>query len=408
MPCRGEQPEAERQLAPLRTPPFGSMPDDDERPLPSLFGCTTTRLGCFKDSCGGDCGSAPRAQDRIMDVMASGACGGWQDTCAEPAVACGCGVCTSSADTPCPAAVGKKDSGLACPTTLSEPCSKDEMTNELCLGICSALDQNYYGIEAGSQCFCGNRVRNQAAAGGDPETKTACGAPPSFPKGCTGDAPDAFTTGCACTGKPSEVCGGYRYLEAYEIHGSCSAAHAGTTFSLVVLLCLALYVTLGVAWGRRASGSGSGGLSTHPHFAQWMEIVGLCQDGVVFARGRASSRSESKASHAGSTQYGSVAARGDRDNDDDEEGEEEGGKDQGEGRSRRSGKRGVGGKRGRSRGKEKRRGKDRSRKESSEGEAPPRPPPAPAPAPAAAPRQTAPPPTAHVPNQSLARSLAWA
>jgi hypothetical protein len=58
------------------------MPDADTRPLPSLFGCTTTRLGCFEDSCGADCGTAPRVQARIMDIFPSGACGGWQDDCA--------------------------------------------------------------------------------------------------------------------------------------------------------------------------------------------------------------------------------------------------------------------------------------------------------------------------------------
>ena len=95
---------------------------------------------------------------------------------AEPAVACGCGVCTASADTPCPDAVGKKDSGLACPSILSEPCKKSEMTNEYCLAACSALGQQFFVMEAGSQCFCGNRVRNQAEAGGKPEASTAVSA----------------------------------------------------------------------------------------------------------------------------------------------------------------------------------------------------------------------------------------
>jgi hypothetical protein len=282
---------------------------DDIDPLPSLYGCTTTRVGCLSDNCGGDCGTAPRVQARIMDVFASGTCGGWQDSCPSPAVACGCGVCMASADTPCPEAVGKKGAGLACPAALSEPCKKSDMSQSLCLGICSALGQRYFALEAGSQCFCGQQIRNQAGAGSGAEAKTAClgsKSAPSFPKGCTGSEPDSTTTGCACTGKPAEVCGGYRWLEAYEIHGSCTdlLPRSGTAFSTVLLLCVGLYIGLGVVWGRRVAGhgraattagGGSGGkglqlLAAHPHFQQWKALAGLCGDGIAFARARSSGR----------------------------------------------------------------------------------------------------------------------
>eukprot|EP01051_Picozoa_sp_SAG22_P000863 SAG22_NODE_28_length_28728_cov_19.603619_6_plen_453_part_00 len=284
---------------------------DDIDPLPSMYGCTTTRVGCLSDSCGDDCGTAPRVQARIMDVFASGPCGGWQESCPSPAVACGCGVCTASADTPCPEAVGKKGDGLACPSALSEPCKKSDMSQSLCLGICSALGQRYFALEAGSQCFCGQQIRNQAGAGSGAEAKTAClgsKSAPSFPKGCTGSGADATTTGCACTGKPAEVCGGYRWLEAYEIHGSCTdlLPQSSTAFSTVLLLSVGLYIGLGVGWGRRIAGRGQGGaaatagggsgggggvlllLAAHPHFQQWKALAGLCGDGIAFARARSS------------------------------------------------------------------------------------------------------------------------
>ena len=311
--------------------------DDDDRPLPSLSGCTTTRHGCFLDNCQGDCGSAPRVQGRILSVFPSGKCSGWQDSCAEPAKRCGCGVCTASADVPCPAAVAD-----GCPAEFAEGCSQDELTNEYCLRLCSALGQRYYGIEAGSQCFCGNAILNAAAAGSDPKTATACGATPGFPAGCTGDGPEAQTSGCACKGEPEEVCGGYRYIEIYEIHGSCTAGNAGWGLTGVLLLALGAYAVGGALLGQRrkpgaAVGAGAAGfLSSHPHYGRWAELTALCWDGVAFARG--GRRGAGLGAGQRREGYGSVPSTADSD--------EGGGRSRGRSKheSKRSGKRGSSGK----------------------------------------------------------------
>ena len=102
---------------------------------------------------------------------------------------------------------------------------------------------------------------------------------------------------CVGTGKPSEVCGGYRWGEAYEIHGSCSDFTQGTAFSSILLVCLALYLGVGVAWGRSRVGNRGGLIEAHPHFDNWKEVAGLCEDGMALARSQISSTSTFSGQH---------------------------------------------------------------------------------------------------------------
>jgi hypothetical protein len=48
------------------------------------------------------------------------------------------------------------------------------------------------------------------------------------------------------------------------------------------------YVGGGVLYGRRVRGGGGGGnwLAAHPHGSNWVEVHGLCADGVAFVHGR--------------------------------------------------------------------------------------------------------------------------
>ena len=50
------------------------------------------------------------------------------------------------------------------------------------------------------------------------------------------------------------------------------------------------YVVAGGLYGQRVKGGAGGGgaaalLAAHPHYTRWIEVAGLCEDGVAFARG---------------------------------------------------------------------------------------------------------------------------
>ena len=102
----------------------------------AAHGLSATSLGCFHDSCGGDCEPAPRVMARILGVFPSAKCSGWGQGCAAaPAVACPgkCnGICTASAGESCPS---------SCDPT--QPCSDTAMTPAYCLQQCAALRQRY-------------------------------------------------------------------------------------------------------------------------------------------------------------------------------------------------------------------------------------------------------------------------
>jgi hypothetical protein len=246
--------------------------DDDaglQSAAPRAWGCTTTLVGCFADDCGDDCGASQRARNRIMGVFPSGPCGGTDD-CSAPAQSCPSpmqGLCVASTAETCPKVE----------THVSAECDQSKMTPEYCLRYCSALGQRYMGLEAGSQCFCDNQIRNQAAAGSRPQTKTACSKNADFPNACHGGVQNP--SACPCSGRPGDACGGFNYVTIYEI--SCSSKW-GDVIVAVLLLSGAVYVLGGLYVGRH---SNVRGLRSHPHYPQWKELAALVRDGVGYVRG---------------------------------------------------------------------------------------------------------------------------
>jgi hypothetical protein len=63
-----------------------------------------------------------------------------------------------------------------------------------------------------------------------------------------------------------------------------SVSNWGRGFLLFAALLGAAYVGGGVALGAK-QGAGQTGLKGHPHFRKWVELHGIVQDGVAFARG---------------------------------------------------------------------------------------------------------------------------
>jgi hypothetical protein len=69
-------------------------------------------------------------------------------------------------------------------------------------------------------------------------------------------------------------------LEFYE------ASMLGWTLVCVILGLGAAYVIGGSFYGQRTRAvAGTSLLAAHPHHALWVEVAGLCSDGVAFARG---------------------------------------------------------------------------------------------------------------------------
>ena len=61
------------------------------------------------------------------------------------------------------------------------------------------------------------------------------------------------------------------------------SVHAGVPFIAFLAVTLALYVGAGVPIGAQRSGMPMG-LSAHPHFSAWQELVGLAKDGLAYSQ----------------------------------------------------------------------------------------------------------------------------
>lgn len=62
----------------------------------------------------------------------------------------------------------------------------------------------------------------------------------------------------------------------------------GWVLACGIIVAGTIYAVGGVAYGERITGGGGSGtskLAAHPHYTRWIEIAGLCSDGVAFARG---------------------------------------------------------------------------------------------------------------------------
>ena len=70
-----------------------------------------------------------------------------------------------------------------------------------------------------------------------------------------------------------------------EIH---AASMLGWLFVSAVIGGGAGYVAGGAAYGQRTGGAP--GLAGHPHHAKWVELYGLCSDGLAFAQSRGRGR----------------------------------------------------------------------------------------------------------------------
>ncbi|KAL8946355.1 MAG: hypothetical protein Q9222_007239 [Ikaeria aurantiellina] len=66
----------------------------------------------------------------------------------------------------------------------------DGLTIERCAEFCAGLI--YFGVEAGQECYCGNKINTYAATGGE----DACNTP--------------------CNGNTSQICGGQGALSVYQ------------------------------------------------------------------------------------------------------------------------------------------------------------------------------------------------
>ena len=108
-------------------------------------------------------------------------------------------------------------------------------------------------------------------------------APSSALQPCVGTSPVIMD--------PAFGCG-----KTYEVTYTCDSGWGmmwGMTFLIFATVAGAAYVGGGILAGSKTGGGK--GLSAHPHHGRWMELQGLVQDGVVFARARAQGRQPGRA-----------------------------------------------------------------------------------------------------------------
>ena len=87
---------------------------------------------------------------------------------------------------------------------------------------------------------------------------------------------------------------------AYVSRG-CPASDWGAVFLISIGLFVAAYGVGGVAFGARTKG-GRWAVEAHPHFRQWLEIRGLCLDGLRFVRAGGRNNSVRSVAHRNYTQ----------------------------------------------------------------------------------------------------------
>ena len=83
----------------------------------------------------------------------------------------------------------------------------------------------------------------------------------------------------------AEGCGPRTYSVSVTMAGECFAWTGGAEFVAIVIGVAALY--LGVGMGLRRRQGAQSWQEALPHQRQWLQLLGLVQDGVVFARSRA-------------------------------------------------------------------------------------------------------------------------
>ena len=156
------------------------------------------------------------------------------------------------------------------------------MTLALCAELCYDLGYAISRVEFANQCNCGDKLAAFALAEGgqdlsEAECRSGCA-------GCPGDGPykgRPQCDACKCPGDTNQWCGGGCAMSVREV--VCSW---GSPFLILFTLCMCAYLGGGVAWARKTKGLPMQ-LSSHPHYnGLWVEICGLCADGVEFAQSR--------------------------------------------------------------------------------------------------------------------------
>jgi len=252
--------------------------------------------------------SAPIERTLPFGVGAtSGCCPTSTDPAGTCKGACGPDVCVN-AQTP--------DVASQCPgpgAKCGVKCEPGAMSLTLCAELCNDLGYAISGVEYANQCNCGHQLAAFALAEGGQDTSEAeC---KSGCAGCPGEGPfkgRPQCDACKCPGDKSQWCGGGCAMSVREV--VCSW---GSPFLILFALGLCGYVGGGVAWARKTKGLPMA-LGSHPHHdGLWVEVRGLCMDGVEFAQSQSGVRIVSvgqgrprKGGGDGGGSYGAVDAGG--------------------------------------------------------------------------------------------------
>ena len=189
------------------------------------------------------------------------------------------------------------------------PCDPLEESNAYCAQACidwapripeigSSWATFYVATQAGYACFCGaeehaQRYLTEANKVADAECNAPCG--------CTGPCPPVTSStgsGPSPAGKAGEMCGGGWRNTTMRV--SCGFQW-GAYFLITFTLSCALYLVAGI-YGPLARGSTQGltakqSLTVHPHYHQWVEVVGLAADGAAYVKARQAGKATPLASH---------------------------------------------------------------------------------------------------------------
>lgn len=92
----------------------------------------------------------------------------------------------------------------------------------------------------------------------------------------------------------NQNCGGFWEVNVYRIRADVAVAvdEASWSFAIILIVIGLGYLFGGILFGMRASGERKPSLQRHLHYAHWVQIYGLCQDGWAFSRARAGMRRE--------------------------------------------------------------------------------------------------------------------
>ena len=168
--------------------------------------------------------------------------------------------------------------------------------------------QNDIPVCGSAGCACDSKIDRCVGpvSTGSAEHKASCCALCSVTAGCIqwvvslGSAEKATCwlkdkKGAVTPNQPKRLIG--EVAPVYTQTGCPPEDNWGSSFLLVFTLGFAGYAGGGSIYGARTGGGGKPSLQAHPHYRQWGEARGLCQDGVRYirskgSRGRGSARAQ--------------------------------------------------------------------------------------------------------------------